>query len=299
MKTFNKKLHFHFAIYTFFLTFCFTAGLFWGESKSLILIQKQLKEEIKARYKYEAWKHKIKGVIQGVAISRETLEELKFMLKVWKKDDYRILTMKGVPNPMVRIRKCWAENKDQLEVTMVVGHTFDEMKTYLFSQLLGPQNALRMVRKSDYDSEIGDFCFMIPGEEGGTFSIIDFIRNNVVIMMRASGCLQIKLKDMAKKLDCLLIENGTVPSYSCLKEIPHVTLSQNQEPIKLGMSMFLMIPDKKLRYFWKLTGGGVEKDSEGNFVYYAGELGKQTITVTAVNEHGLQYSDTIEIDVKR
>ncbi|MFC2146849.1 hypothetical protein ACFLRT_05750 [Acidobacteriota bacterium] len=299
MKTINKKLHFHFAIYTIFLTFCFTADLLWGESKSIIWTQEQLKKEIKVRYKYEEWRPKIKGIIQGVAISRKTLEELKFMLNVWEKDDYRILTMKGVPNPMVGIRKCWAENKDELEVTMVVGHTCDDMKKYLFSQFLGPQNVPQMVRKSNYDQEIGDFCRRTPGEEEGTFSIIYFIRNNVVIIMRALGCHQIKLRDMAKKVDCLLIENGTVSSYSCLKDIPYVKLARNQKPLKLGMSMFLISPDKKLRYFWKLTGGGVENDSEGNFVYYAGDLGKQTITVTAVNEHGLQYSDTIKIDVER
>jgi hypothetical protein len=299
MKILNEKLCSYFAIYLLFLTFYFTAGLLWGESKSIIWTQKQLKEKIKARYKNKEWKPKIKGVIQGVAISRETLEELKFMLEVWEKDEYRILTMKDVPNPVVRIRKCWAKNKDQLEVTMVVGHTCDEMKTYFLSQLYGPQNTEQIEKKLVHDPKIGDDCDKIPGKKKGTFSVIHFIRNNVVIRMRAWGCLQIKLRDMAKKVDCLLIENGTVPSYSCLKDIPYVKLARNQKPLKLGMSMFLMNPDKKLRYFWKLTGGGVENDSEGNFVYYAGDAGPQTITVTAVNVFGLQHSDTIEIDVER
>jgi hypothetical protein len=301
METYNKKLYFHFAIYTFFITFYFTAGLLWGESKSLILTQEQLKKEIKARYKYEEWKPRSDGVIQGVAISKETLEELKFTLKVWEKDDYNILTMKGVPNPIVIIRNFWAENNDQVEVIMAVGHTFDEVKEFLISQYYGTQDALRMVRISgnDLDLKIGDVCFVTPGGKAGPFSGVDFVRNNVVIMMKASGHFKIKLKKMAIEVDRLLKENGTVPSYSCFKEIPYVTLSGNQEPINVGMSVFLMIPDKKLRYFWKLTGGGIEKDPEENFVYYAGDVGPQTITVTAVNELGLQHSDTIKIEVKR
>ncbi len=301
MKIFNEKLYSHFAIYTFFLTFCFTVGLLWGESEFPILTQEKLKEEIKARCVYETWKPEFEGVIQGVAISHNTLEELKCMLKVWEKDDYRIRTIKSVPNPIVIIRKCWVENKDQLEVTMVVGHTFDEVKEYLISQYYGAQYAPQMVRKSDpeVDLKIGDVCFVTSGKKEGTFSSIDFVRNNVVIMMRARGCLKIKLKKMAIEVDRLLTANGTVPRYSDLKEIPHVTLSPKPKPIKLGMSVVLMKPDKKLRYFWKLTGGGVEKDPEGNFVYYAGDVGKQTITVTAVNELGLQHSDTIKVEVKR
>jgi hypothetical protein len=46
-----------------------------------------------------------------------------------------------------------------------------------------------------------------------------------------------------------------------------------------------------------MSGGGVETDLTGNFVYYGGDEGKHTIRVTVLNDFGLHFSRSLEIEV--
>lgn len=108
---------------------------------------------------------------------------------------------------------------------------------------------------------------------------------------------------MAKKLDELLLKKKPVKYYSNLKEIPKITrFSCKKKRIKWGESASLSLEvknpeNKKLRFRWRMSGGGIEKDCNGNYVYYGGETGKQTITVTVINDAGLHDSKSLEIEV--
>lgn len=301
MHTFNKKFYVHFLAYTLFFIFCFTIRPSWGDAESQYLSKQSLELAIK-KYDYANWKPKNGGVIPGVVISRDILTQLGDIPKVWKNDEYRIENIPTEPYSLVIIRKYWEEGENKLEVTMSVRPNFTLAKEYLITKYASTHMAHLVDRTPVLD--IGEVCFVITGEKQESLSSIDLIRNNVVIMMRAEGNLTNSLKDMARKVDEQLKKNDPVPNYFQLKEIPWATLSCKQPTIKLGESVPLKLRVKnknhrELRYFWELSGGGVEKDDKGNFLYYGGDPGQQTITVTVVNELGLQHSDSLDITVEK
>lgn len=288
--------------------FCLWSGNLWGAPQE---ISRERINQVMERYDYANWEAGDGKVTPGVKISETVLQKFgsKRMKRAWKKDIYSTGKVGGTPYSYSIIRKYWkSEDKNSfLDVTMVVSPTPEAAKKYLILRYAGSQVGPDLVRPAGRDIGIGlgSVCFVSRTKELGSLSSIDFIRNNVVIMIRAEGSFRMELEAMAREVDALLLRESHADNYSQLKRIPTITrFSCERITINLGETVPLHLEvnntkQRELRYSWKISGGGVEKDRNGNFFYYGGEAGKHTVTVTVLNEVGLQHSRSIEIEVLR
>ena len=122
------------------------------------------------------------------------------------------------------------------------------------------------------------------------------VRNNVLISLHARGRISKKIVDNARFLDNFLKEKlskekQNSSSYETLFDYPNVKLKIEKSRITLGECVPLTPqvhnPSGLDRYYyWQLSGGGVERDSHGNFCYYASETGQHTITLIVTNSIG-------------
>lgn len=288
--------------------FCLWIGNLWGAPQE---IPREKIKRIMERYDYANWKTGSGKVIPGVKISENVLQKFgsTMMKRAWKKDIYSTGKVDGTPHSYSIIRKYWkSEDKNSfLDVTMVVAPTPEAARKYLILRYAGSQVGPNLVRPAgrDIGIDLGSVCFVTRTKELGSLSSIDFIRNNVVIMIRAEGSFRMELEAVAREVDALLMQEPYADNYSQLKQIPSITrFSSERITIKLGETVPLHLEvnnpkQRELRYFWKISGGGIEKDRKGNFFYYGGEAGKHTVTVTVINDMGLQHSKSIEIEVLR
>lgn len=262
-------------------------------------LEKRL-EWAKKKYDFPNWGTGTGKIIPGVDISKQTLPLLDKMKKMWKKDIFRMKRVKKSTYSI--IRKWWKSSEGQFDAAMVVCPTSEAAKDYLILRYADTSGNLpdRKHRK-----DIGNMCLVIPegNIKNGSFFHIDFIRYNVLIMMSAKGRIKKKLGPMAKKLDDLLLKKKPVQCYSQLKERPMITRFYcEKKRIKKGESVPLGLAVKNpgnrlLRCLWRMSGGGIEKDCIGNPVYYGGEEGIHTVTVTVMNESGLYDRKSLKIEV--
>lgn len=294
-----KKRFFIYMIWVMFLVSCLTAGAVSQETA------KKRLDTVKEKYNYAKWAPETGNVIPGVMISEKIFPQLKSMRKMWETDDYSIEQIQDTT--YTKIRKWWKleDSDSQVEVTMVVCPTFGEAKEYLIAHYANTQMPPQITKPvgKEVGMDIGNVCFAAKAKKEETFAGIDFIRHNVIILMRAEGDFKNQLGTIARTLDGLLSKKEAAKNVSELEEIPTITrFSCEKAAIKRGESVPLHLEinnpaQLQLRYFWKMSGGGVEKDLTGNFVYYGGDEGKHTITVTVLNDLGLHHSRSLEIEV--
>lgn len=260
-------------------------------------------EQLKKLYDFENWEPETGKVISGLVISRKVIPALGNLRKVWKTDSYRIdRARKGT---YVSIRKWWRLEDEQFDVTMVVGPTFQAAKEYLISTYANTQREPPLVKTPGrkFGLKIGNVCFVTAEREGEAFSSIDFIRHNVLIMIRAEGNVRMKLKAMAETIDALLLKQKPAKKYEQLQDRPTIrAFSAEKNKIKFSENTSLKIEvrnprDRELRYLWTITGGGVKKNLVGDFIYQGGEKGKHRVTVTVVNDIGLYDSRSVDVEV--
>jgi hypothetical protein len=258
---------------------------------------------VKEKYDFANWEKETGKVISGVAISEEMFPQLSSLRKVWPKDNYSLENVQGAT--YTRIRQWWRSERNEFEVMMVVGPTFEAAKQYLIRQYDETQREPPLIKPAGrrFGLTIGNVCFVTTEKEGAEFATVDFIRHNVLFMMRAEGALKNQLRLIAEGLDALMLKKKMFAKYGDLPDLPTVkTFSAKKTEIKLGEDVPLILkvnnPQKRrLRYFWTMTGGGVEENLPEGFVYYGGEKGRQHITVTVVNNLGLLSSKSLDIEV--
>jgi hypothetical protein len=279
-----------------------TASAMSGQQEQLI--QKQM-NSVKESYRFSDWKADPGKVIPGVAISEQLFPKLKELQKVWPEDNYSLEEFDK--RTLTKIRKWWRLQAEEFEVTMVVGSTFDDAKNYLIIQYAQTERQPPLIKPSgrDFGLAVGNVCFVTAEKRGEAFSSIDFIRQNVLVMMRGEGSIRYDLKAMAETLDRLLLRKKAVTEYGRLAELPKIkTFSARTKGIRVGEKVILGLrvdnPLKlELRYFWTLSGGGVERDLRGNFQYHGSEGGPQIIKVGVVNELGIYATKTMKIVVRQ
>lgn len=267
------------------------------------VFQEQLRL-VKEKYNFANWGIDTGKVISGMPITAQILPQLSEMDKVWRKDNYSVQNIQKIT--YVKIRKLWRSENGEFEATMVLGSTFEAVKQYLIMRYAETQREPPLIKPAGrkFDLKIGNVSFVTAiDRRGEAFSSIDFIRHNVLIMVRAEGDVRKELKAMAETLDTFLLEKKPVAKYKQLPDLPTIkTFSLEKSKIKLRESVMLTVevnnPGKReLHYFWTMTGGGVEKDLLENFVYYGTEAGIQHITVTVVNDIGLYGTESVDIEV--
>ncbi len=251
---------------------------------------------LREKYQFNIWPGQTGKVIPGVTISTKTVEELKGMSQIWKKANYSLETIQC--KTFLKICQWWKLMDEQLLATMVVGHTFEAAKQYLILHYANTNRQPPLIKPpgKEFGICIGNVCFVTPACEKGSFSTIDFIRHNVIIMLEAKGELTGKLREIAEGLDDILKIITTQKSKECYKEledIPRITeFSCQNTTIQLGDTVYLNLRVKnpkisELHHYWRMTGGGIEEDRNGNLMYYGGEPGKHKIMVTTMNDLGL------------
>lgn len=286
-------------VFVTFLLSCFFTGEIEAQSREKV---KQL-DTAKEKYDYANWVAETDRVIPGLKISNAILPQLHGMSKKWRKDNFSIETIQGTTYS--KFRQWWTSSDRQLNVTMVISPTFAAAKEYLISYYANTIMAPLVPKPKGSQSglHIGNVCFAVPVEQEGGFTSIDFIRHNVIIMMRAEGKSMKELAAAAETLDGLLANKEVKGNHAEFTEILTITrFSCKKAEIKHGKRVILNLevnnPTRdELRYFWKISGGGVKKNPRDDFVYYGGEVGTQTITVTVVNDLGLHHSRSLQIEV--
>lgn len=294
------------------LIFClmgFNAGVLAGveqQQAQEVEREKELKR-VMERYEYSKWTPDTGRVTAGVSVNRRLLRRVRGLEQVWERDSYTIETVGKTT--YTKIRKWWKREKGQLEVTMVVSPSLNAAKEYLIHRYanteLSAGNMDKKVSVRALKMDIGHICFASPVRKGEGYSSIDFIRNNVLFMLRAEGDVRGELGIVARSLEALLLQREAVKSRTLLVERPVVAhFSALKARIKLGESVPLRLEvhnpvGEELRYTWKMTGGGIEKGLTGNYVYYGGEVGKHTVTVTVINDFGLHETRTLQVVVEK
>jgi hypothetical protein len=249
-----------------------------------------------------------KGVIPGVAVSTSLLPPLKNMQNAWKRDDYRIEKISGETldirdfNISI-IRKMWVEGYNQLEFTMMVFPSYHKAISHITDFAKALSNA-RSIGQTDAElgQEFGNACIIFRDLKSGYYSSISFIRRNVVILMQAEGNVIPHLSKMARKVDDKLKKTKPICRYSQLKKTLDVTILCHAGQIELGTRtpIELLIDDKNSKNhhcIWKMKGGGIERDRDGNLFYYGGELGENKITVFVINDLGIFQTQQFMINV--
>ncbi len=259
---------------------------------------------VKTEYDYAAWGRDTGRVIAGVPISAAVLPRLKSMTRAWPTDNYDLEHMGQ--ETLTKVRTRWRQaDGDDFDATMVVARSFDAAKEYLIRRYAETQREPPLIRPvgRKYALQTGNVCFVIPLERGEGFSSIDFIRDNVVFMLRADGAMRKELANVAAALDAQLLKQKPASRYEQLAERPTIKAFGIAKPrVELGEKAPLILDvaqpgDRQLHYLWTMTAGGIEDDLLGGFVYYAGELGKHQITVTVVNDVGLYASKSATVEV--
>lgn len=254
---------------------------------------------VKKKYHFANW-----GTESGMIISGAAISKIKCNSTGCLSAECRHI--EGTPsNPFSIIRKQWKSEDCLLNITMVVCPTFDAAKKYLIFRYTDTSRIPPLIKTpgKKFHLDIGKICFVTPAKQKKTFTSLDFIRHNVLLMMRAEGRAKKKLETIARELDNDLLEKEPVNTYWQLRDIPTILhFASKKEEINVGERVRLNLEvsnpaEGKLYYSWEMSGGGIEKDCHKNFRYYGGNQGTQTITVLIINDVGLFCSKSLEIQV--
>jgi hypothetical protein len=296
----KKGYHIYIYVIAVLLVSCFFTGALRAQSPQIT--EEQLKTAME-KYDFTNWQAETGKVIPGLNISPAILPQLDGMSNIWQKDNFSIETIEETT--YTKIRQWWASDNRRLEITMVICPTLSAAKQYLISYYANTSMVPGVQKPTgrQLGLDIGGVCYAAPVRQGGGFLAVDFIRHNVLIMMRAEGNSRKDLAAAARVLDSLLAKKKTVGHYSELSEIPVITnFSCKKAEIKQGEKVLLNLEVNnptggELVYSWDISGGGVKKNLKGNFVYYGGEPGTHTITVAVINDLGLYDSRSLKIEV--
>jgi hypothetical protein len=260
---------------------------------------------VKAKTDFANWGKETNQVIPGLAISPSLLPRLKGLRAAWPRANYTLEMYQK--SPYVRIRQWWVSDQNQFEAVMVVGETFTAAKEYLLKQYIETQKKPALIKTpaKNFQIKLGNVCFVTETDDKvEAFSTLDFIRHNVVIMLRAEGNLQTQMRAMAEKMDDLLLKHKAVKEYDQLPDIPKIkSMTLDKKIIKLGEEASLTLrihnpQDRELRFDWQLSAGGVRQDRAEKLFYQGTEPGQQQIKAIVMNDLGLFSLASAEIEVK-
>ncbi len=196
----------------------------------------------------------------------------------------------------------------QVTVEVAVTRTCDGAHQVLFDHLarprtMAPLDPPALPYGSIRSDEIGDVCFALPGHRGG-FHAIEFVRHNVVVLLRGEGTGMNHLKVLALAIDKAIVSQPLYRSWETSRAWPSITKFELPETtVKAGATLPVTLEitgsnNGNLMKAWEVSAGGVE-EKNGTTVYYAEGSGRQTLTLLVANQRGLAASATIEFDVTK
>jgi hypothetical protein len=153
-------------------------------------------EWAKEKYDYKHWASGSNKIATEIVLSKKILPQLNNMKKIWKKDKNSIEKIEE--SEYFITNQCWDAGADKLTLTMVVGHTMNEIKKYLIYNYADWSSLPAWIEPVD---NIGDICFVIEENHPNSPLHIDFIRYNVLIMMYAEGSIRREIFTISSILD--------------------------------------------------------------------------------------------------
>jgi len=261
-------------------------------------------------YNYSNWGVETGKVRAGVDL-REILRKFDIdgvnsaETNAWLRESRKI---EKIDTATYTITRNWLREKNNLlYITMVTAPSFEAAKKYLIYKYsvsnIGPQPVKTIGEQMGI--KLGILCFGSRQKGGTNLSSVDFIRDNVLFMLRAEGSFLNQLERIAGEIDLQLKNSSTAARLSQLVERPTITRFACQNSIiKLGESTQLWIEielstENKLHYVWKTSGGGIEKKHNSMYSYSGGEAGKHTLSLTVINPLGLHDTKTLTLEVLR
>ncbi|MCP4664440.1 MAG: hypothetical protein GY856_54345 [bacterium] len=262
-------------------------------------------ERLKALYDFPRWHEETGEVISGVAVSAAVVAQLESMTTTWPQAFYALDRLGDREYTVIRQR--WESEQGEVDVTMVVAPTLAAAQEYLIFRYANTQREkpLVMPRGDELGLDLGHLAFVLPEDGSDGFVRIDFLRHNVLTMLRAEGGLRGELRAVAEAIDRELRAKESALSTDRLPERPLIrTFHPQRSKIRRGQKVPLVLDvdspgDRPLRYFWTMDSGGVEENLLGWFLYYGEGPGDQRITVTVVNDLGLRASATAKLTVTK
>jgi len=201
---------------------------------------------------------------------------------------------------VVKFSYSWRNtDNDFTNVDLIVAETDELACRYLDDRRAYSSLPLQFQEAKDLPAVAGDISY-------GNGN--NFIRNNIIVEIRAEGEFAAKTTEIAKQIDALLLKSLTAKSAEQFKPgIKKFEIVRN--PVKRRSVTMLIIHVKDpmngtLFYKWRFTPGaesrgGIEIDESGNYLYYAGTYESvEKLTLIVINSFGFCSFSTIDIQVE-
>lgn len=252
-------------------------------------------EKFKTLSDFSNWPGKNGPVRDGLNLSKYIIPRLSETVEVPYKMPFSLYETEG--QLLIEYRSRWRTTLDNfIDVTIIFAETCEDAHEYLIRRCFNTQMTFEArIPKKDQPRIAGDISFN-NGRK--------FIRNNIVVELHAEGEMINKLTAVAKEIDDLLLRRPTAPSASPFKPvIRRFEITNRLLEYRSRTKLIIDVYDpqgSESYYFWRLTGGGIDKDDFGNYYYYAeAKAGSiQEITLIAVNDRGFYASAKLEIRIK-
>jgi hypothetical protein len=247
----------------------------------------------------ESWPGKYGTVVAG--IRKEDISTDDSPLAV---DHERWQEMNG---EWVLIRQLVMADK-QITLEVAVARNCLTAHRLLFEHLVRPRSMSPLEHPAlPYGSvlldDIGDVCFALPQHGSEEFRSVEFVRNNIVFLLRTKGEVPVGLREFAETIDRAI---QSLPSYRNWKDsklwpsIDRFETPTNHMNSRSKIPLFISITDPGKEDFtimWDLSSGGILEE-KGMKYYYAEGSGPRIITLLVGNQSGLASSAQIELQVQ-
>jgi len=284
-----------------FIFFCFALVSFYCEKADSTNnpqhpTENETVEKLKELTDFAKWPGKNGPVRDGLNLSKYAIPSLSDAIEE-PKNIPRFSAREITPGEiLVQYRSKWELSpQDFLSITLTFANTCEEAHEYLIERFFNSSMPFEgRVHRRDLPVKAGDLSF-----DDGRY----FIRNNIIVEFHGVGTIVEKITQAAKEVDNLLLARSTAVSTHPFR--PVIKQFAIEDSVVKNQSFTKLIIDasdpqgSELYYLWRLTGGGIEKDDSGNYMYYADrEHGStQKITLIVVNDRGYRATAAVDVSI--
>ncbi len=257
-----------------------------------------LRSEFANRYGYEVWPGRYGMVVAGIRPEDISIDGIQLDF-----DHGRWIEVNG---EWVWIRQL--ESKDgKITLDLAIARTCRTAHRLLFDHLVRPRSMKPFDPPALPYGEIrlddtGDICFALPQHGREEFHSIEFVRNNIVILLTARREVSVGLKDIAGRIDSLILSRPAYRDWRGSGLWPRVDrfdVPSGEVKSRSMIPLLVSVTDPGNEPFtisWDLSSGGILEE-KGSRYYYAEGSGTKTINLLVANRSGLASSARTEIQV--
>lgn len=211
---------------------------------------------------------------------------------------WEVQTDEGDEFYVIRFEYRWVfTSGEQVNIQLIVAETAKQAHDYLLDMRKYCSAPMDIVAPEDQPCVVGDISF-------GKGSM--FIRDNIVIVIRAYGEFKDKITDIARKIDSLVFKSAVSASATSMKPvIKRFEITQNPVAFESETELVIALNDPmkgKMYMHWRFAPsrdyGGIFY--RGGTYYYYARSGQPKIWLTLIvlNDSGFYSTSTIEIMIQ-